>query len=180
MGLLNMKNKHVPEFIVIVIVLVAGLGVLTFNQVSSKHSKANQQTESVKIHKVKKATFTGSWSGYTKYPKGQRVTIKVKFIDSKKYSLIETNTVSQVWQRSYTGTYKINDGVATLTPSNVEVNTFASENALKADEVTNSESVVKSDFYRQFGNEQTGKVKIKNSNLIIQHDHEKIKLHAVK
>jgi predicted membrane protein len=175
-----MKNKHLPEFIVILIVLIAGIGVLTFNQVSNHQAKKVDQTSTTSKKKVTKPTFKGKWQGSASYPNNQKVTIEVNFTDSKNYTLTESNTVSQVWKRIYTGTYTKSKGVVKLTPESVVVTTYASTDDVTSNNVRNSETVAKSDFYRQFGNQQTGTVKIKSNHLMVQHDHEKIKLHLVK
>jgi hypothetical protein len=90
--------------------------------------------------------------------------------------LIETNTVSQCWQRVYQGKYSKKGANITAKPDQVIVKTFANKQSLKRNQVSAQEVVSNADMYHQFGNQQISRIKLQKKTMLINHDHEKIKL----
>ncbi|WP_461239654.1 hypothetical protein [Paucilactobacillus sp. N302-9] len=168
--MLNRRKKFV--WIIAVIIVVAGV-LATVLTLANQHKSQSKQTKS-NVQRI--VQNKGSWQGKNVYAKRGQVTMKISFKEHRRYQLIETNTVSQCWQRVYQGKYSKKGANITAKPDQVIVKTFANKQSLKRNQVSAQEVVSNADMYHQFGNQQISRIKLQKKTMLINHDHEKIKL----
>ncbi|WP_137598167.1 hypothetical protein [Paucilactobacillus kaifaensis] len=130
------------------------------------------------VRTTKWAKPEGKWSGQKKYPHGQYVKLTVTFLKNKQYQLVESNTVSQCWTRTYFGSYKRDENQLFFTPQKIIVRTFATKADMKNGNSSAQEQISQEQFHKQFGNQQISKLKLEQQQIKIEHDHEKVILHS--
>ena len=173
-NLMKRKTKIITLAMVILIARVA-LGSAGYVRYQANRTPVTSQRQTVQHHS-KKVSIIGKWEGTKKYPDAQAVKIKLTLNRDKTYQLVEENTVSQCWTRTYTGTYKRSGKTITCIPNRVVVATYSSKTALKAHQVSATDTVDKAQFYKQFGNQQHSKITVHQTWMKIDHDHEQIHL----
>lgn len=175
------RNQKIISLTVILIVIIAIVTGAFLHSQSHGQQEATKNTSSKTVNKKKQVNYLGKWSGKRIYKGRGTVTLTVSLNKGNTYKLIEANTVSQTWKRSYTGNYSKKENNIVATPNSVDVTTYADATAMKNGNATATEQVDKADMYHQFGNQQTSKIKINaNGTLTISHDHEKITLKSDK
>lgn len=158
----------------VVIIAVIIVSLIFFVSPNSKTvSKKEQQQASIS----EIAQPKGKWSGKQKYPDGQYVSLTVRFLKNRQYRLVEVNTVSQCWTRTYYGSYHKNKNQLVFIPHKIIVRTFITEAEMKTGNSSAQEQIQRAQFYKQFGNQQTSKLTLQHHQIKINHDHEKIVLH---
>lgn len=135
-----MKKKRIILIVVVIAIVIAGASVILFNHGNSRSDSSSSSEESSKITVVHPK---GKWSGVKKYPNNQSVTVKFQFKANHQYKLIEENTVSQCWTRTYTGGYTRDGNKITCIPEQVIASTYSSKDAMKKGEASATDTVVK-------------------------------------
>lgn len=166
-----MKKKRIILIVVVIAIVIAGASVILFNHGNSRSDSSSSSEESSKITVVHPK---GKWSGVKKYPNNQSVTVKFQFKANHQYKLIEENTVSQCWTRTYTGGYTRDGNKITCIPEQVIASTYSSKDAMKKGEASATDTVSKDQFYKQFGNQQHSILTLKRNSIAIVHDEEHI------
>lgn len=158
--------------LVAIVVLAISFNFFTASN-GTNHSQKQQRTSSKQVVKPE-----GKWSGKQVYPHKQYVGLTVTFLKNNQYRLVEVNTVSQCWTRTYYGSYQKNKNRLVFTPQKVIVKTFATVAEMKNEDASAQEEIPQAQFHKQFGNQQLSKLILKNHSIQIKHDHEKITLYA--
>lgn len=169
------KKWLVSIGLVIVGLLIVG-GTVTFTHIQHETRQADQTSQ--KQQHPRQVKIVGQWQGKKQYPQHQSVTLKLTMHADHSYQLIEENTVSQCWTRTYKGTYSRHGRQITCEPQTVEVATYASKMALQHGQATAQETIAKDQFAKQFGNQQHSQITVRQQTLSIHHDHEHIILNA--
>lgn len=168
-----MKKKLIGLVIGMIVILgVAGLTVHNRQDPSTTTSQSGSSSRSVKVKKI--VSPVGKWQGVKQYDHHQSVTLTMTFKPEHRYQLVESNTVSQCWTRTYTGSYQRNKNQITCVPQQVVVQTFTSKQTMKTQQPSATETVTKDMFYKQFGNQQHSHLVLQQKGIKISHDHETI------
>ncbi|BAP85890.1 hypothetical protein LOOC260_113540 [Paucilactobacillus hokkaidonensis JCM 18461] len=170
---MKLKKKILWWLAGLLLIGMAIIIVVIFLNVSSPDKTPAKQNTNAEATVVQPA---GKWSGKQKYPQNESVKLDVTFLSNKQYKLIETNTVSQCWTRTYYGGYHRTGDKIIFTPERITVNTYANKTALKSGSVAATEQIPKDQFHKQFGNQQLSKLTLQHKQIKIVHDHEKIYL----